>query len=183
MHFNNLAILFSLAAAGAAETTVDADDVPLACRNICRDTIDLSRRCEIQADTDTSTTDDDIIYNNCFCQAPDAEARISECATCVKANGMSDANDDDNEANGFIRSPANPVPTPTTNSGSGIGGIPTSVTMVPTTISTGGTTAVISTPSLVGNTQLPTTSVPGAAAMATPMVQGLVVAGLAAALF
>lgn len=99
MQINNLAILVSVAAIrAAAETTIDNDDVPLACVNICRDTINLSNRCEIQADTDTSNTDDDIIYNNCFCKETNAKARIEECATCVKANGMANANDDNGES-------------------------------------------------------------------------------------
>lgn len=95
MQFNTIALLFSVAALrAAAETTVDADDVPLACRNICQPTIDLSARCEIAADNDNSNIDDDVVYNSCFCREPSAAARINECATCVKANGMTNANDD-----------------------------------------------------------------------------------------
>lgn len=97
MQFNTIALLFSVAALrAAAETTVDANDVPLACRNICQPTIDLSARCEIVADNDNSNIDDDVVYNSCFCREPSAPARINECATCLKANGMNNANDDDN---------------------------------------------------------------------------------------
>jgi len=193
MQINNLAILFSVAAIrAAAETTIDNDDVPLACANICRDTINLSNRCEIQADNDNSNTDDDIIYNNCFCQETNAKARIEECATCVKANGMSNANND-NEVAELMRdcgwdfaaantTPANAGPTPTgTGTTTGLGGVVPSVTLAPTTVTTGGTTVVVSTPTVVSNTQLSTTNQPGAGTMATPAV-ALVAAGLAAAL-
>lgn len=84
-------------------------------------------------------------------------------------------------------SPANAGPAPTgTGTTTGLGGvIPTvipSVTLAPTTITTGGTTLVVSTPTIVSNTQLSTTNQPAAGAMATPAV-ALVAAGLAAALF
>lgn len=196
MRSTTFAVLFSLAALGAAETTVDADDVPMACRNICQATIDLSRRCELQADNDNSNEDDDIVYNNCFCKEPSAQARISECATCVKANGMANANDDNEVAElmrdcGWDFAAANttggPVPTPTGSSTGSTGttatpSVSTGLTLVPTTITTGGVTATVSTPSVVSTTIQPT-SVPAGGAMVTPAVQGLLVAGIAAALF
>ncbi|KAI8624706.1 hypothetical protein F5Y19DRAFT_452915 [Xylariaceae sp. FL1651] len=88
MQFKGLLLVLTIAALGAAENTVEADDVPRVCLQACQFTIDLTARCDRQ-------TDDDDQYRPCVCGAVDSQMRLTECATCVKDNGRSDPDDND----------------------------------------------------------------------------------------
>ncbi|KAH9996755.1 hypothetical protein F4779DRAFT_606862 [Xylariaceae sp. FL0662B] len=86
MQIQTAIALFSLSA--LATSDVDANDVPSVCVPACQVTIDLTARCDQQ-------TDDDNAYRSCVCDTQDFQARITECATCVKDNGTGDAYDND----------------------------------------------------------------------------------------
>ncbi|KAI0906584.1 hypothetical protein F4823DRAFT_565607 [Ustulina deusta] len=88
MQLGKILVLLSVAALGAAENDVEADDVPSVCLPACQFTIDLSARCDRQ-------TDDDDEYTPCVCEAQDSMIRLTECASCVKDNGRSDPDDND----------------------------------------------------------------------------------------
>ncbi|KAI1746552.1 hypothetical protein F4782DRAFT_54576 [Xylaria castorea] len=88
MQFGKILVLLSVAAIGAAENNVEADDVPSVCLPACQFTIDLSARC------DRETNNDDA-YTPCVCGAVDSQQRLTECASCVKDNGRSDPDDND----------------------------------------------------------------------------------------
>ncbi|KAK7754237.1 hypothetical protein SLS62_003814 [Diatrype stigma] len=80
--------LSMLSALGAAENTVEGDDVPGACLATCQSTIDLTARCDDSAD-------DDDDYRRCVCLAQDAQLHMNQCAVCVQQNGMRDPDDND----------------------------------------------------------------------------------------
>ncbi|KAI0438835.1 hypothetical protein F4803DRAFT_75256 [Xylaria telfairii] len=88
MQLEKVLVLLSVAAIGAAENDVEADDVPSICLPACQFTIDLGARC------DQDTNDDDT-YTSCVCSAADSQQRLTECASCVKDNGRSDPDDND----------------------------------------------------------------------------------------
>ncbi|KAL7624818.1 hypothetical protein AAE478_004032 [Parahypoxylon ruwenzoriense] len=88
MHLKAALAILSLAALNAAENTVERDDVPRACLQACQFTIDLSARCDQETDSDSR-------YRTCVCGATDSQTRLTECATCVKDNGMRDPDDND----------------------------------------------------------------------------------------
>lgn len=88
MQLEKVLVLLSVAAIGAAENDVEADDVPSVCLPACQFTIDLSARC------DQDTNDDDT-YTSCVCGAANSQQRLTECASCVKDNGRSDPDDND----------------------------------------------------------------------------------------
>ncbi|KAH9884257.1 hypothetical protein F4778DRAFT_763570 [Xylariomycetidae sp. FL2044] len=180
MQFNTLAILFSLSALGLSENTVERDDVPGACLGSCQFVIDLSSRCDQQTDGDDS-------YRRCVCGEPDSRARLTDCAVCVKDNGMRDPDDNDvadlMDDCGWDFNDAVPTSTLTSSAMT----TPVAVTpSVSTTIivSTSGSVTVTTTRVTTG-TAVPdatTSSVPtGAAAKATVGI-GYAVAGLAMAI-
>ncbi|KAI0449744.1 hypothetical protein F5B21DRAFT_33010 [Xylaria acuta] len=88
MQLEKILVFLSVAAIGAAENDVEADDVPSVCLPACQFTIDLSARC------DRETSDDDQ-YTPCVCGAANSQQRLTECASCVKDNGRSDPDDND----------------------------------------------------------------------------------------
>ncbi|TGJ87662.1 hypothetical protein E0Z10_g1090 [Xylaria hypoxylon] len=88
MQLEKILVLLSVAALGAAENDVEADDVPSACLPACQFTIDLSARCDRQTNSDDQ-------YTPCVCEAQDSQTRLTECASCVKDNGRSDPDDND----------------------------------------------------------------------------------------
>ncbi|KAF2973243.1 hypothetical protein GQX73_g245 [Xylaria multiplex] len=88
MQLEKILILLSVAALGAAENDVEADDVPSACLPACQFTIDLSARCDRQTNSDDQ-------YTPCVCEAQDSRQRLTECASCVKDHGRSDPDDND----------------------------------------------------------------------------------------
>ncbi|KAI0534493.1 hypothetical protein GGR58DRAFT_53016 [Xylaria digitata] len=88
MQLEKILILLSVAALGAAENDVEADDVPSACLPACQFTIDLSARCDRQTNSDDE-------YTPCVCEAQDSRQRLTECASCVKDHGRSDPDDND----------------------------------------------------------------------------------------
>ncbi|KAK8104618.1 uncharacterized protein PG998_011651 [Apiospora kogelbergensis] len=83
-------IFFSLLAlaplASVAENTVDYDDVPGNCVSVCASTVDLSQRCDQQTNGDND-------YRRCYCGNTDAQKKMNECASCVKANDKDNDND------------------------------------------------------------------------------------------
>ncbi|KAI1746093.1 hypothetical protein F4680DRAFT_400349 [Xylaria scruposa] len=88
MQLGKILVLLGIAAIGAAENNVEADDVPRVCLPACQFTIDLSAQC------DRETRDDDG-YTRCVCGAANSQQRLTECASCVKDNGRSDPDDND----------------------------------------------------------------------------------------
>lgn len=99
-------IFFSLLAlaplASVAENTVDYDDVPGNCVSVCASTVDLSQRCDQQTNGDND-------YRRCYCGNTDAQKKMNECASCVKANDK----DNDNGMStrpSWLRSRRAPVP-------------------------------------------------------------------------
>ncbi|KAI0465602.1 hypothetical protein F4859DRAFT_519905 [Xylaria cf. heliscus] len=88
MQLGKILVLLGVAAIGAAENDVEADDVPSVCLPACQFTIDLSAQC------DRETGNDDR-YTRCVCGATNSQTRLTECASCVKDNGRSDPDDND----------------------------------------------------------------------------------------
>jgi hypothetical protein len=98
MQLKTLLVLFSIATFGAAEDTVESNDVPSACLAACQFTIQLTARCDNQNDDDDDDDDDDDsddLYRSCVCGAADSQVHVTECASCVRDNGRWD--DDDND--------------------------------------------------------------------------------------
>lgn len=75
-----------LSALGAAENTVERDDVPSTCVGTCQSIIDLSARCERDNDGDDN-------YRRCVCTEQNAQLQLNQCAVCVQQNGMRDPDD------------------------------------------------------------------------------------------
>ncbi|KAI1076699.1 hypothetical protein F5B20DRAFT_317522 [Whalleya microplaca] len=179
MQIEIILALLSLSALGAAENTVESDDVPSACISACQFTIDLTARCDRQ-------TDDDDTYRPCVCNAQDSQARLTACATCVKDNGMRDADDNDvadlmddcgwdfNNANASYTSGSTTIATST-------GQTTPAVTTTVITSSSGSsvfTTTQTNTGSATGAGSTSSVST-GGAPMATGGVGALIVGGLA----
>ncbi|KAI1499542.1 hypothetical protein F5X99DRAFT_272816 [Biscogniauxia marginata] len=179
MLLQSLVFLLSIAALGAAENTVERDDVPRACLQTCQYTIDLTARCD-------RSTDDDDAYRPCVCGESNARARIEECAACVRQNGMRDPDDNDvadlmddcgwdfNQATGsFSSSSSTPTQTQTQTQTT-----PTQTTVVVTSSSS----LVTLTTSMAGAetttdsaSSTPTGAAPIATAGVFPLVAGLIV--------
>ena len=77
--------LLALAPVALAENTVDYDDVPGRCVATCASTVELSQRCDQQTNGDND-------YRRCYCGNADAQKKINECASCVKANSRDNDN-------------------------------------------------------------------------------------------
>lgn len=88
MHLGAVLITLFSATFSVAENTVETNDVPNTCLAACQFTIDLSARCDQETDGDSG-------YRTCVCGAADSQIRLTECATCVKDNGMRDPDDND----------------------------------------------------------------------------------------
>ncbi|KAJ2974347.1 hypothetical protein NUW58_g8686 [Xylaria curta] len=184
MQLAKIIALLSIAAVGAAENDVEADDVPSVCLPACQFTIDLSARC------DRSTNSDDR-YRPCVCGAPNARQRLTECASCVKDNGRSDPDDNDvadlMDDCGWNFNDAN-VPYPTTWSATTVispsttntlGTVTVTGTPVQTPSATpnpGSTTTVTETPASATNTPGSMAGALSAKAVVGPLLAGLVVA-------
>ncbi|KAI1377034.1 hypothetical protein F4677DRAFT_444842 [Hypoxylon crocopeplum] len=173
-----LAILF-LAAYATAENTVEAHDVPSVCLTACQFTIDLSARCDQE-------TGDDTGYRSCVCTAADSQTRLTECATCVKDNGMSDP--DDNDVADLMDDCGWDFNSASASYSSGTGTVTATSTTTPTittniiTSSSGSvvfTSTQTSTQSALGVESSASSSSSGAAPLATAAVGVYVVGGLA----
>ncbi|KAK6829446.1 hypothetical protein PG987_010030 [Apiospora arundinis] len=86
MQFNIFFSLLAVAPVVLAENTVDYDDIPGKCVSTCAATVDLSQRCDQQTNGDSD-------YRRCYCTNADAQKKMNECASCVKANDKDDDND------------------------------------------------------------------------------------------
>ncbi|KAI0416764.1 hypothetical protein F5X98DRAFT_173656 [Xylaria grammica] len=186
MQLEKILILLSVAALGAAENDVEADDVPSVCLPACQFTIDLSARCDRE-------TDDDDEYTPCVCEAQDSRARLTECASCVKDNGRSDPDDNDvadlmDDCGWDFNDADVPYPTswstttaaiPSSTSSTGVAGTVT-VTETPSQTSSGAsspgsTTTVTEAPADATNTPDSMAGALDAKAVVGPLLAGLLV--------
>ncbi|RYC54710.1 hypothetical protein CHU98_g11499 [Xylaria longipes] len=135
MQLEKILVLLSVAAIGAAENNVEADDVPSVCLPACQFTIDLCARCDRETEHDDE-------YTPCVCGAANSQQRLTECASCVKDNGRSDPDDNDvadlMDDCGWDFNDAD-VPYPTTSS--------TTTAASPSSTSSAGTVTTTETPS------------------------------------
>ncbi|KAI0551164.1 hypothetical protein F4679DRAFT_183115 [Xylaria curta] len=181
MQLGKILVLLSIAAIGATENNVEADDVPRVCLPACQFTIDLSARCD-------GETHDDDGYTGCVCSSAGSQQRLTECASCVKDNGRSDPDDNDvadlmGDCGWDFNDADIPYPTTTTVTNPPSAS-PTGVTETPS--NTPGNSPSESPPSgsttTITGSPAPTTTQPGsmagalnAKAVVGPLITGLVI--------
>ncbi|KAI1396834.1 hypothetical protein F4819DRAFT_473961 [Hypoxylon fuscum] len=176
MHLGAVLITLFSATFSVAENTVETNDVPNTCLAACQFTIDLSARCDQETDGDSG-------YRTCVCGAADSQIRLTECATCVKDNGMRDPDDNDvadlmddcgwdfNSASASYTSGASTISATSVTS--------TSPTVTTAVITSSSGSVVVTTAQTITQTASSTSSVStGAAPLATAGVGSLVMGGL-----
>ncbi|RYP74905.1 hypothetical protein DL769_003911 [Monosporascus sp. CRB-8-3] len=181
MYITTILSLAILSALGAAENTVDRDDVPSACVGTCQPAIDLSQRCDRETDNDDN-------YRRCVCDAQDAQLQLNQCAACVRENRMPDPDDNDvadlmNDC-GWNFNTASGSATAVTSTTSPTTAVSTPTTVVSTSTGESTTVTVTQTPTPASDSS-PTessteTNSDNAAPAATAGLAGLIVAAGAA---
>ncbi|RMZ73283.1 gpi anchored [Pyrenophora seminiperda CCB06] len=95
MFFTKLSILSGLAAVAVAEITINVDNIPTECKDVCSQVAGISNGCKTDSNDQSAAT-------KCVCSANNASNLIPLCSACIGKFKSDKSKDDDSAVSSYL---------------------------------------------------------------------------------